>query len=127
MSGNCATGRTWSEITPAMTMTVEMTKASRGRRMKTDEIVMGLLLCRRGRRVRRRHGHAGVDPLLALDDDLFARLEALADGDQAVAHDAGLDPPLLDDVLVAQHEQRGAALVDRDRRLRHGDHGRNVG
>ena len=40
MSGNCATGIAVMAMMPAMVMTVEMTKASRGRRMNSDEIVM---------------------------------------------------------------------------------------
>ena len=39
MSGNCATGSAPSAITPAIEMTIEMTIASRGRWMKTEEII----------------------------------------------------------------------------------------
>jgi len=46
MSGNCATGSTVSAIRPAIEITVETTKASRGRRMKTEEMVMGSALLR---------------------------------------------------------------------------------
>ena len=45
MSGNWATGNTVMAIRPAMEMTVEMTNASRGRRMKTDEMVMAQPFC----------------------------------------------------------------------------------
>ena len=43
MSGNCATGMTDSAMRPAIEMTMEMTKASRGRRMNTAEIMAMLL------------------------------------------------------------------------------------
>ena len=45
MSGNCATGIAVMAMMPAMVMTVEMTKASRGRRMNSDEIVMIYCFC----------------------------------------------------------------------------------
>ena len=44
MSGNCATGSALMAIRPAIEMTVEMTNASRGRRMKTEEMVIGSAL-----------------------------------------------------------------------------------
>src|ERR1044072_1842116 len=77
MSGNCATGRAVMASRPAMVMTVETTKASRGRRMNSDESVMALPLglSRVGWRQGRRHRHALADALLALDDDLLAGLQ----------------------------------------------------
>ena len=39
MSGNCATGIAVIAISPASVMTIETTKASRGRSMKTSEII----------------------------------------------------------------------------------------
>ena len=39
MSGNCATGMRLSEISPASVMTMAMTTASRGRSIKTAEIM----------------------------------------------------------------------------------------
>ncbi len=39
MSGNCATGMRVIASAPAMVMTIAMTIASRGRRMKTEEII----------------------------------------------------------------------------------------
>src|SRR4051794_14909141 len=111
MSGNCATGRAVRAMMPAIEMTVETTNASRGRRMKTEEMVMGSPARhgRRGRRRARRDGHALAHPLLALDDHLLAGLQALLDGKQAVARRAGLDPALLGHVLVVDHEDVGAA------------------
>ncbi len=90
MSGNCATGSAVMASRPAMVMTAETTKASRGRRMNSDEMVMALLLGL-GRRRARRHGHAVADALLALDDDLLAFLEPFRHDQLAAAHDAGLD------------------------------------
>ena len=77
MSGNCATGSAVSAITPAIVMTVETTNASRGRRMKTDEIVMALLLLRPAVAAARLgvDGHARPHALLALDDDPLAGLQ----------------------------------------------------
>src|SRR5258708_6823241 len=120
MSGNCATGSAAIASSPAMVMTVETTKASRGRRMNSDEMVMALLLglCRRGRNRARRHGHALAHALLALDDDLLARLQALADHQQSFAQAAGLDPPQLDHVLVVDHEEIGPRLIEGDGLLR---------
>ena len=39
MSGNCAIGIWLSATAPASVMTIEMTDASRGRAMKTSEII----------------------------------------------------------------------------------------
>src|SRR6185312_6470341 len=39
MSGNCATGMRVSAMAPAMVMTMAMTMARRGRRIKTAEII----------------------------------------------------------------------------------------
>src|SRR6201998_4899678 len=43
MSGNCATGSARRAITPAIEITTEITIASLGRWMKTDEIIEGTL------------------------------------------------------------------------------------
>ncbi len=40
MSGNCATGSRVMAMIPASVMTIEMTKASRGRSIKTSEITV---------------------------------------------------------------------------------------
>src|SRR5260370_38866097 len=128
MSGNCATGSDVMAIRPAMVMTVETTKASRGRRMNSDEIVMASLLRRGGSGGRhcRRHGHARPHTLLALDDHLLARLQSLGDGDHAVARRAGLHSALLGHVLVFDDVDVGPRLADCDGRLRSADHGPGV-
>src|SRR4051812_28771395 len=124
MSGNCDTGSAASASRPAMVMTVETTKASRGRRMNSDEMVMALLLGLggSGRRHAGRHGHAVTDALLTLDDDLVAFLQPLGDDELAVAHDAGLDALQVHHVLVVDGEEIGPGLVERDRLLRHRHH-----
>src|SRR4029453_18553130 len=125
MSGNCATGRAVMASRPAMVMTVETTTASRGRRMNSDEIVMALLLGLGGccRRHGRRHRHAVADALLALDDALLASLKPLGHDQLAVAHDAALDAPQLNHVLVVDDEEIGTGLVERHRLLGHRHHG----
>src|SRR5476649_777762 len=127
MSGNCDTGSTESAMTPAIEITVEMTNASRGRRMKTDEMVI------RSPRLRERGGsgggvyrHARPYLLLALHNHLVAGLEAFLDADQAVARHARLDLALLHHVLVVDDEDERAGLVDRDGGLLHGQHGGRV-
>src|SRR5476651_2831182 len=123
MSGNWATGNAVMAMRPAIEITVEMTNASRGRRMKTDEIVIGLPRlrerCGSGAGV---HHHAGPHFLLALDDHLVAGLQSALDAGQSVARYAGLDRSLLDRVLVADHEDERAGLVDGDGALLHGQH-----
>src|SRR5258705_882452 len=115
MSGNWATGSAVSAKRPAMVMTVETTKASRGRRMNSDEMVMALLLglggC--GRSQARRHRHALAHALLALDDDLVAGLQPLVGHPHAVAHAAGLPAAQLGHGLVVDDEEIGTGLVER--------------
>ena len=48
MSGNCASGIAKIAISPASVMTIEMTKASRGRSMKTSEIIAARPYCAPG-------------------------------------------------------------------------------
>jgi len=129
MSGNCATGSAVSAITPAMVITVETTKASRGRRMNSDEIVMVTASARAGAAGARVGVTVmpGRTRLLALDDDLLARLEPLGDGHHAVARHAGLHATLLGHVLVVHDIDVGAGLVDGDGGLWDGDHGRRLG
>src|SRR4029077_20892091 len=125
MSGNCATGSTDIASTPAMVMTVETTKASRGRRMNSDEMVMRLLLrlCGRGCDRAGRHGHAVPDALLALHDDLVAGFQPFGDDQLAAARDAGLPPLQVHHVLVVDGEEIGPGLVEGDGLLRHDNHG----
>ena len=72
ISGNCAIGIAAIAMMPASVMTMETTKASRGRSMKMPE---NIRLSFRGT-TRRRHDLSGTHLLDALDDDLLALLEA---------------------------------------------------
>src|SRR5437762_3246871 len=108
---------------PAIVMTAEITKASRGRRMNSEEIVTGsprrLGRGYGGRGELRRHHHARPHPLLALDDHHVTWLHAFLDGNHAVALDARLDAPLLGLVDGADHEEVRPGLVVGDHRERH--------
>src|SRR5262245_7302148 len=101
MSGYCATGITNSDRNPAIVVTRAMTIASRGRSTKTADSIglpLQIGLCRTGL-----HRHAGAQSLQALDDDLIAGVEALADDDVFAVGAAGLDPPDRD-LAVIDHE-----------------------
>src|SRR5476651_37864 len=127
MSGNWATGSAVIAMRPAIDMTVEMTNASRGRRMKTDEIVIGLPRFReRSGRRSGVHRHAGPHFLLTLHDHLVAGLQPALDARQAIARDADLDRAMLDHVLVVDDEDERAGLVEGDRGLLHGQYGGRV-
>src|SRR5471032_3600783 len=127
MSGNWAIGRAVMAMAPAIEITVEMTNASRGRRMKTDEIVIGSLrLAERSGSGAGVHLHAGPHFLLALHDHLVAGLQPALDARQAIARDADLDRAMLDHVLVVDDEDERAGLVEGDRGLLHGQHGGRV-
>src|SRR5437870_1059258 len=97
MSGNCATGRALRAITPAIEMTIEMTIASRGRWMKTVEIIFRVRPCLTRRRgcLLRRHRHPRPDALLALDHDALAGLDTFLDDGEPLAAGAETDPALL--------------------------------
>src|SRR5215831_10623891 len=122
MSGNWATGSAPSAITPAIEMTIEMTIASRGRWMKTVEIIAGFAPCSTGRRGRllRRYGHPRPDALLPLHHDALARFYAFIDDGQSLALGTETDAALLDFVVLADDKHVGPGLVDGDRGL--GDH-----
>src|SRR5580658_9063925 len=73
MSGSCATGMRSIDSTPASVMTIAMTIASRGRRIKTAEIIgsrLGVGQRRAGRP--RRHHQTGPHPLDAVQHDHLA-------------------------------------------------------
>src|ERR1700730_1211685 len=123
MSGNCATGIAPSASRPASEMTIEMTSASRGRWMKTDEITASpLALGWRCRSELRRDGHSGADTLLALNAHALAFRDDLLDHEEALAQGAEANPTLLDLVVLRNHEDIGPGLVDGDGRLRDDDH-----
>src|SRR5215218_10414572 len=124
MSGNCATGICSSDIAPAITVTMAMTMARRGRSTKTFDIMASprLRWVRAGGgqvagRSRRNDG-AGPCPLRALRDDQRPRLEPALDHGLAGRPAAEPDPPLLDLVAFADHENEGSRLVDLHRGLR---------
>ncbi len=128
MSGNCATGSAVMAMMPAMVMTVEMTNASRGRRMNSDEIVMAYCFCVEA------EGGATVGLTvmpgrtrcwpwtMTLSPACRPAVMAI----RPSRDDAGLDALLLDHVLVVDDEQVGAGLVLGDRGLRHGDRHRHL-
>ena len=128
MSGNCASGIAKIAIRPASVITIETTKARRGRSMKTFEIILAQLsrcgLCGSagGRRFARRHRHAGPHLLDALDDHPLARLQAVPDHRLRALRGAERDPPRLHLVVLADHQHVGAGLIDLERRLRHRQH-----
>ena len=118
MSGNCATGIWQIAIRPASVMTIETTKASRGRSMKMPEIMAQPPPGRRSVAVCL-HDLAGPHLLDAVDDHLLAFLHARGHDDVGAALRAGLHAPLLDLVLVVDDQHVVAGLVDLQRRLRH--------
>src|SRR3954468_10711818 len=99
---------------PARVMTIAMTKARRGRSMKTAEITFsapggGRGLARwRGCVGRRLPGDsddlARPHFLHAVDDDLVAFLDAVLDDDVGVLGRPGGDAPLLHLVVAADHQ-----------------------
>src|SRR5215469_5067416 len=102
MSGNCATGSAPSAITPAITMTIAMTIASRGRWMKTEEIIVVPPRSTSRRRCElRRDCDARSDALLSLDDDALTRLYPVVDDGEPVADGADTDAALLHLVVLA--------------------------
>src|SRR5579871_4674362 len=79
MSGNCATGIRVMAMSPASVMTMEMTKARRGRSMKIAEIT-GLVPAAR-RQHRDLHRLVGANLLDAVDDDAVTFLQTRGDDD----------------------------------------------
>src|SRR5262245_42430502 len=126
MSGYCATGSETRQTRPRRTVTIAMTLARIGRSMKNLDIAnrSPRSPCRRrgvGRRRRVAVGGMGAD--LAprdglqdpLDDHPVVRLQPLIH-DEGIAHLlAGLDRSPLDHVLVVDHQDVLALLVEADR------------
>src|SRR5437867_2886695 len=111
MSGNCATGICRRASRPASVMTIETTNASRGRSMKTLEIMTSA--------VGRRRGQYGLlndlsRPYLldAVHDHLVAFLDARQHHDVGADVRTGLQPACLDLVLAVDHQSIVAGLVD---------------
>src|SRR6516164_10952723 len=100
MSGNCAIGIAASASSPASVMTKEMTRASRGRRMKSEEIMpLSRSFGRNRRHHLRRHRHSGTHSLLALNDDEIARRNPLLDDHEALAHGSQAHATQLDPIV----------------------------
>src|SRR5690348_5140731 len=69
MSGYCASGIATSAIAPAITVTMAMTMARRGRSTKIDDSIASASGCRSHRRSL--HGGAGPERAQPLDDHLL--------------------------------------------------------
>src|SRR3954469_12107010 len=82
IDGNWAIGRPSSATSPPSTVTIAMTIATIGRRMKKRDMSVGL---GRGRRRLRRH-HRAVAQVGRVDDHAVAGAQAFVD------HPAGIDP-----------------------------------
>src|SRR5277367_3519115 len=103
MSGNCDTGIRVSDSAPASVSRIAMTTASRGRSIKTPEIMLRLsrTLIRRPRTGRPRIGWTRADhdarphPLDPVGHDLFAFLQPTGDHRDRRRRLPQLDPPLL--------------------------------
>src|SRR5262249_33492252 len=123
MLGNCANGIAPSASRPASEMTTEMTRARRGRRMKTEEITSspGGLGRDRARNLRR-DGHPGANALLALNDDVLPLRDALLDDHEAFANRTQTNPSLFDAIVLADDEDVRSGLVDGHRRVRNDNH-----
>src|ERR1700731_2398683 len=102
-------------MSPARVMTMEMTKASRGRSTKMAEITGSSSL---GDYRRALHHLARPHLLHAIDDDRLALLETGFDDDFRLLLRTGLDAADLCLVIVAYHQYVAAGLVDLERRLR---------
>src|SRR5262245_21997717 len=98
MSGNCAIGSCTIATAPSITVRIEITIATMGRRTKNEDtgsapggrrgrrhgrrrrlLLLGRSTGELGRGRRRRDDHAGASLLEALDDDAISRGDALAD------------------------------------------------
>ena len=118
MSGNCATGMAVIAMMPAKVMTMEMTKARRGRSMKMAENMEaqfpGAALAATT--------WSGPHLLHALDDDQLAFLEAERRPRRRALLGPGRDAPQLDLLRVVDQQDVAAGLVELERGLR--DHQR---
>src|SRR5580693_6150280 len=90
ISGNCATGIWKIASRPARVMTIETTKASRGRSMKTPDIMAARLTADPGRQHRLLHDLARSHLLDAVHDHVFAIAHAGGHDDVCAKVGAGL-------------------------------------
>src|SRR5438046_1029793 len=109
MSGNCATGSRVMAMRPASVMTIEMTKASRGRSTQTSAITALRPLVARQHRDRDSLPHPRL--LHPVDDDLLALLQPIGDDDVAPVLRPGRDPPHLDLVVGVDDQHERAGLI----------------
>src|SRR4051812_27359364 len=107
MSGNWATGIARMAIRPARVMTIEITKARRGRSMKMSEII-GLRPPAPAHSPAR---PARVGPLDTIDDHVVTFLKACGDDHIGIPVRTGFDPSLLHLVLIIDHQGVIAGLV----------------
>src|SRR3954469_8734147 len=130
MSGNCACGMAPIAMIPASVMMIEMTKARRGRSMKTLESIAHAPAGLEGSGATRTaspgrtparplDGLPPADPLQPLDDHPVATFQAVLDDDVGPLPLADLDAPLLDLALAVDGQHVGPDLVGQERRLRH--------
>src|SRR5262245_15577033 len=120
MSGSCATGMRNRDSNPPSVMTIEMTIASRGRSMKTEEI-MASAPAGDGRDRRRCYRRVGSRPLDALDNDLLSLLQAFNNGGGLRSYLAEAHAALAGDVVIIDHIHIAALLIGEDRGTRDGD------
>src|SRR5277367_2720807 len=104
ISGNCATGIWKIAKRPARVMTIETTKARRGRSMKMPDIMAPGLAADLGRQHGLLHDLSRPHLLDAVDDHLVAFAHAGGHDDVGADVGAGLHAPLLDLVLVGDDE-----------------------
>src|SRR6266851_6753578 len=98
-------------------MTIETTKASRGRSMKTPDIMATRLAADPGRQHGLLYDLARPHLLDAVDDHVFAIAHAGGHDDVGAEVGAGLHASLLDLVLIGDDQRVVAGLVDLQRRL----------
>src|SRR5215471_6997930 len=120
MSGSCATGIRKRARSPPSVMTIEITIASRGRSMKTEEI-MASAPVGDGRYRRGCHRRVGSRPLDSVNNDLLSLLQAFNNAGRLRRHLTEAYPALPGDVVIIDHVHVAALLIGEDRSTRDGD------
>src|SRR5262249_15624771 len=121
MSGSCATGIRKSAKSPPSVMTIEMTIASRGRSMNTDEIMFSAP-AGDGRRGRGRYRCVRPCPLEALHDNLLSLLQAVGNAGRLRRQLAEAHAALPGDVVIVHDVNVTAFLIGKDCGARDRDH-----